>query len=272
MDTHAHGPVCNNVAWGLLMHSLRVVVASHKPYALPDDPIYLPLQVGAAGRATIHGFSRDDDGENISGRNANWCELTGLYWAWKNLKSDFTGLVHYRRHFKGCHGIATGAEFLALLQEHDVILPMPRNYFIETTYSQYAHAHHAHDLDVTRQIIAERCSGYLGAFDAVMASRRGHRFNMFVMSRPVFNAYCAWLFDILFELERRLDLSSYSQNDARVFGFVGERLLDVWISGAPEGSRPRVVEMPVLHLEGQDWPLKIARFLGRKLLGCLRRR
>ena len=244
----------------------HIVVAAHRPYAMPTDLAYLPLQVGAAGHDPIPGFARDDVGDNISSRNANWCELTGLYWAWRNLDADALGLVHYRRHFKGAHGIATGVELSALLDCHDAILPRRRNYFIESTYSQYAHAHHAQDLDIVRQIIAERHPGCLPAFDAAMSSTRGYRFNMLVMKRPVFNAYCGWLFDVLFELERRLDISSYSPYDARVFGFVGERLLDVWLAGTPEGRRVRVAELPVLHLESQHWPRKILAFLRRKFL------
>ena len=241
------------------MVGMKIIVAAHKPYRMPEDVCYLPLQVGAAGKDGF-GFRRDDEGENISARNANWCELTGLYWSWKNLKADAVGLVHYRRHFKGVRGIATGAEIAALLEKADAVLPRKRNYFIETTRSQYVHAHHAEDLDVTRAILAERHPAYVKAFDAAMASTKGHRFNMFVMKRPQFDAYCTWLFDILFELERRLDISSYSPYDARVFGFVAERLLDVWI--ATNGVR--FAELPVLHLESQHWPRKIVNFLRRK--------
>ena len=35
----------------------------------------------------------------FSERNGNFCELTGLYWAAKNLDSDYIGIVHYRRYF-----------------------------------------------------------------------------------------------------------------------------------------------------------------------------
>ena len=252
--------------------TIRVAVAAHKPYRMPKDGVYLPLQVGAAGKPPISApegggdFARDDSGENISARNANWCELTGLYWMWRNLDADALGLVHYRRHFRGARGEASGAELEKALSSADVVLPRKRNYFIETTYSQYVHAHHAQDLDVTRCIIAERCAGFLPAFDASMKSTKGHRFNMFVMRRPLFLEYCDWLFGVLFELERRLDISGYSPYDARVFGFVGERLLDVWLGQkASEPGGVRVAEMPVMHLESQHWPTKIASFLRRKL-------
>ena len=242
---------------------MKIVVATHKPYRMPSDGVYLPLQVGAAGKAGL-GFRRDDEGENISAKNANWCELTGLYWAWKNLTAeDAVGLVHYRRHFRGRTGIATADEIAAALAKADVVLPRKRNYFIETTYSQYAHAHHAADLDLTRRILVERHPECLPAFDAAMKSTKGHRFNMLVMKRPLFDAYCKWLFDVLFELERRLDISAYSSNDARVFGFVAERLLDVWIGT----NRVGFAELPVLHLEGQHWPKKALAFLVRKLRG-----
>lgn len=242
------------------MTGLRVIVATHKPYRMPADACYLPVRVGAAGKESF-GFQRDDVGENISARNANWCELTGLYWAWKNLSADAVGLVHYRRHFKGKAGIATGDELASALEKTGIVLPKKRNYFIETTRSQYVHAHHAQDLDVTRQILVERHPAYVKAFDAAMASTKGHRFNMFVMRRPFFDAYCTWLFDVLFELERRLDISAYTSYDARVFGFVSERLLDVWLTANGHSA----VELPVLHLESQHWPRKILGFLRRKV-------
>jgi len=234
----------------------KIVVATHKSFNPPNDDICLPLHVGAIGKAKL-GFTTDDTGDNISTKNESFCELTGLYWAWKNLDADAIGLCHYRRFFK-----AYARHIAAMLETTDCILPKPRNYFIESTYSQYAHAHHAIDLDTTRTIIAERHPDCLAAFDATMKSKKGHRFNMLIMKRPLLDRYCEWLFDILFELEKRLDTSSYSPNDRRVFGFVGERLLDVWI----RANDIPYVELPVLHTEPQHWPTKIIRFLKRKFL------
>ncbi len=248
------------------MDEIRIVVAAHKPYWMPDDPMYLPLQVGREGKPDF-GFTGDDTGDNISGRNPHYCELTGLYWAWKNLDAAWIGLVHYRRHFSGGRGgdrkarVITGAEMREALSRCDVLVPKARQYWIETNYSQYAHAHHAADLDMTRNILAERDPACLTAFDAVMKRTRGHRFNMLVMSREKLDAYCSWLFGVLFELERRLDISSYSPKDARVFGYVGERLLDVWLEANAIAYR----ELPCVFLERQNWPVKGTAFVMRKL-------
>ena len=241
---------------------VKIVIATHKDFTPPGGPAFVPLHVGGATGAPV-GFATDDTGENISSRNPTYCELTGLYWAWKNLPdAEAIGLCHYRRYFK-----APLEKISEILARTDCILPAQRNYFIETTYSQYAHAHHAADLDRAREIIAERYPGNLAAFDETMKSRRGHRFNMLIMKRPLLDRYCTWLFDILFELERRLDISSYSPYDRRVFGFVGERLLDVWI----RANGIQYAELPVLHTESQHWPTKVFRFLLRKFLPRRRR-
>ncbi len=249
---------------------IRIIVAAHKPYWMPENPMYLPVQVGAAGKDSI-GFQRDDEGENISLKNANYCELTGLYWAWKNLDADYIGLVHYRRHFS--NGKRTGnkkekvigrEELAEKLSEADVLLPNPRNYRIETNYSQYVHAHHARDLAITRKILAEKDPEYVRAWDESMKKPTGHRFNMFVMKKDRFDAYCSWLFGILSELEQRLDISSYSKYDKRVFGFVSERLLDVWIGT----NRIEYRDMPYVFMENQNWIVKGWNFIRRKLFSA----
>ena len=81
------------------MKDIKIIVATHKPYEMPIDKMYMPIHVGAEGKDNI-GFQRDDCGINISDKNYSFCELTGLYWAWKNIEFDYLGLVHYRRHFK----------------------------------------------------------------------------------------------------------------------------------------------------------------------------
>lgn len=246
--------------------NLKVIVAAHKAYRMPEDGAYVPMQVGAALRGEL-GYLRDDAGDNISAKNPGFCELTGLYWMWRNERFDALGLTHYRRLFvrRGLgdkwRRVLSGGEIEALLSGADVLLPKKRHYWIETNYSQYAHAHHAVDLDLTREIIARRCPEYIPAFDAVMQRTSGHRFNMFIMRGEWARRYCAWLFPILFELERELDISAYSQRDRRVFGAVAERILDVWL----EVNCPRCRDIPYAFMERQNWLKKGWAFCMRKL-------
>lgn len=251
---------------------IRIIVAAHKPYPMPREDIYLPVFVGAANRTPEEiratGYAADNTGENISEKNGTFCELTGLYWAWKNLDAEICGLCHYRRYFgngqlwKPKQGrLLSEEEIREMLQEADVILPHKRHYWIETRGDQYAHAHHAEDLRCAEGVLKEKCPEFLPAWQQMLNSRSGHICNMFVMHRKDFEAYCAWLFGILFEVEKRLNISSYSQNDQRVFGFLGERLLDVYI----RTKNLRIKEAYMLNLEKQHWLKKGTAFIKRKL-------
>lgn len=246
---------------------VKVVVATHKKYWMPSDKLYVPVRVGAEGKEENFGFIPDNTGENISSKNANYCELTGLYWAWKNLSCEYLGLAHYRRHFTLMKGTGDRRDALTLdqvrglLTEADVLLPTKRNYWIETNYQQYVHAHHAEDLDETRRIIEEKSPKYIEAYDNSMKKTTGHRFNMFIMKKELADQYCEWLFSILFELEKRLDISDYSQNDQRVFGFVSERLLDVWL----ETNKIPYRDIPYIFLEKENWITKGVNFILRKI-------
>jgi hypothetical protein len=246
---------------------IKVVIASHKDYWIPEDNVYLPVFVGACGRS-IKGFFPDDSGENISMLNKSFCELTGLYWAWKNIEYDHLGLVHYRRYFSNRDftspkkkRILSGDDLIELLKGTDVLLPKKRHYLIETNYSQYIHAHHKEDIDCLRTVLEQGHPDYLDAFHIVMERRSGHRFNMFIMKKELADGYCHWLFDVLFEVMERLDISGYSDSDRRVFGYLGERMLDIWLYK----NKIRYKELPVVFLERQNWIKKIGSFLLRRI-------
>ena len=247
---------------------VTVVVAAHKPYTMPADPLYLPLHVGAEGKEPF-GFAGDNTGEHISAKNPTFCELTGLYWAWKNLDADYIGLAHYRRHFRGkgrgeplaC--VLTEAEAVALLEGRDGLLPKKRQYYIETLYSHYVHTMHAAPLDVTGEIIREKYPAYAAAFEGLKKRTSAHMFNMLILRRDHLDAYCTWLFDILFELEKRVDVTAYDAFHARFFGRVSELLLDVWLSQ----QALDLVEVPVVGMERTNWIKKGGSFLLAKFFG-----
>lgn len=249
---------------------IKILVAAHKKYWMPDDDVYFPIHVGREGKADL-GYLGDNTGENISAKNANYCELTGLYWAWKNLKCDYIGLCHYRRYFAGKNLHTNNAEkkkavilhrqdYEKLLREYDVILPVKRNYYIETVRNQYEHAHNKRDLNEAEKIVTELYPEYSEAFAKVMGRTKLHILNMFVMNKALFDEYCSWLFSILFELEKRIDITNYNKYEARVFGFISERLFNVWL----EKQQLKVKEVPVVNLEKVNWVRKIYKFLKRK--------
>lgn len=246
----------------------KILIAAHKKYAMPTGDIYLPVQVGAYGREDI-GYLRDDTGENISALNCNFCELTALYWAWKNLDEDYIGLVHYRRYFAGkqkfetggrVKGILSADELKKLLEVTDVILPKKRHYYIETLYSHYAHTMYVEPLDEAGKIIDEFYPSYSHEFSKLKKRKSAHIFNMFIMKRELADAYCKWLFDILFKLKDRIDVSQYDDFHARFAGRVSELLLDVWLN--VNGINYK--EVKVAYIEKVNWIRKGIRFLKAK--------
>lgn len=251
------------------MSKMKILIATHKAYEFPNDGCYLAIQVGKANAELSLGILGDNTNEHISEKNKTFCELTALYWAWKNLSNyDYIGLVHYRRYFAGLGAeikgqrIASQAELLADLATSDVVVAQKRNYYIESVYTHYKNAHFVNDLDKTKEIIEQHFPDYLPAFDQVMKGRTLHLFNMFVMSKENFVQYCEWLFDILFKLEKQIDISSYDDYQKRVFGFLAERLFNVWLVK----NKLELKERKVVSLEGENLFKKAIGLLKRKLL------
>ncbi len=252
------------------MKNVKIIVASHKPYAMPSDACYLPLHVGKNQNEGF-GFQGDDTGDNISEKNPYYCELTGLYWAWKNLDVEYVGLAHYRRHFsvksrlqqriqgkENC--ILRETELQKLLETTDIILPKRRNYVIESVEKHYCHTHYPEPLYETQKILIERYPDIAPAFEHVMKRKTAHMFNMYIMRKDLSDAYCTFLFDVLGELENRIDISGYSAFQARVYGRISELLLDVWILYKGYSYK----EIPLMHMEKVNWIQKGYRVLHSK--------
>lgn len=247
--------------------NIKVIIATHKEYKMPDDTkMYVPLQVGSKEKINL-GYEKDDTGDNISLKNPYYCELTGLYWAWKNLDADYIGLNHYRRYFSlhkknkdNFKNILTLKEASELLKITDVILPKKRKYYIENLYSHYKHTLYIEPLDETRKIIEEKYPEYITYFDELHKRTSAHMFNMFIMKKNILDNYCKWLFDILFELEKRIDITKYDDFHSRFFGRISELLLDIWI----EKNNIKYREVKVINMEKINWIKKGTSFLKAK--------
>lgn len=83
---------------------IKIAMAYHKPGIFIDNKYIIPIHAGKAISTLDLGIQGDNTGENISHKNPWYCELTALYWLWKNTKADYKGLIHYRRSFSFVKG------------------------------------------------------------------------------------------------------------------------------------------------------------------------
>ncbi len=229
------------------MSNIKIFICAHKEVPLPQHPYFFPVQAGAVLHEHIKGYQTDDEGDNISSKNPHFCELTCHYWAWKNLKDvDIVGLNHYRRYFdfqkkwpkfSADKRFVSAQDFLSqeylfpdlekLLQKYDIILPTARHWRVSNT-QQYGEYHIAKDWEMLRQIIKERSPQYIPAFEKTMDnSNKASGYNMFITHWKHFNAYSEWLFDILFEVERRVPPIE-DPVQSRIYGYMSERLINVY--------------------------------------------
>ena len=254
------------------MQQKKIIIASHKKFSEPLSHLYLPIHVGAEGKESI-GYMGDNTGNHISAFNPYYSELTGLYWAWKNLGCDYLGLVHYRRYFSGKKVkfkegmnldklVLTEKELENFLNQSPILVPKKRRYYIETLYSHYAHTLDPSHLDESRKIIEQCYPDYLSSYDKVMKQTHGYMFNMFIMRRDYVDEYCSWLFDILFRLQEVIDVSQLSAFEARLFGRVSELLFNVWL----DKKGYEVLEVPYFNAFEVNWVKKGGAFLKAKFL------
>ena len=172
---------------------IKVLVAAHKNYQMPDDKLYLPVFVGKELRPDVnHSFQGDNTGDNMSAMNPYYNELTAIYWGWKNLDLDAMGLVHYRRylslnHQKSLNKVLSYQDAERLLKNNDIILPEKRRYYIETIESHYRHSHENKPLDIMTNVIKDKYPEYEDAYNKVMKRTWAHMFNMFIMKREPLN-------------------------------------------------------------------------------------
>lgn len=261
---------------------VKIVVATHKKYRMPTDKMYFPLHVGAEGKKDPTGkelnlgYAKDNIGDNISELNSSFCELTALYWAWKNLEADYIGLAHYRRHFT-VHGktgefdkILTYEELKPYLSKVKVFVPSKRRYYIESLYSHYAHTHYSSQLDETRKVIQKKYPDYIAAYDKVLKRKSGYMFNMMILQKEKLNEYCTWLFDILFEVKKYADMPELSTFQGRFYGRISEIIFNVWLEYQLDKGllkKNEVMELKCIHMEKINWLKKGKAFLSAKFFG-----
>lgn len=205
---------------------IRILVACHN--SSPDirhEYPYVPIQVGKVLHSDIDlGFIGDNTGDNISEKNASYCELTALYWGWKNLKNTaIKGLAHYRRYLK-----LSPENIKKYLHEYDLIIPTliyrPWNVAIELTiWTSLEDTYRL--IDILKLKYPEH--GPL-IDEYFMTNNCFSRLNMLIAPARIYDEYCEFLFDILSEFEKDYKPYIFSRQ-RRIMGYLGEPLLGLWI-------------------------------------------
>lgn len=203
----------------------------------------IPIQAGAALTDEKAWPVRDNQGENISKKNRQYCELTALYWIWKNAMSEYTGLCHYRRRFE------ISDELMRRLPDSgiDVVVTVPVLNFPDVR-QQYSADHAEKDWDIMLKAVDAICPDYNEAADSVQKGNYYYAYNMFIARREVLDQYCKWLFPILQFCEDRIgQKNDLYQN--RYPGFLAERLLTIFL----EHNRQYKVAVARKHFIERDY-------------------
>lgn len=239
--------------------SVSIYVCYHEPKAeLLEAPGLVPLYLGSA---PLPAGLNDQYGDHIHALNPRYAELCGLYWAWKNDRnSSYKGLCHYRRYFDlsrdtwfrlsagPIHSAQKSANRFALdptqlLKGYDIILP--RAYTLkQSVYAEFVQYHHVQDLERLKRAIELTYPEYLPTYDAFFQGRRHHCFNMVLTRSEWFDRYCTWLFQVLAQFDE-LDPTTRSGYQTRIAGFLGERLLNVFVLH----HNLRVLELPIFQIQ-----------------------
>lgn len=207
------------------LHVFKMVHLNDKPLKkqYQDREYICTLQVGTAGALELHTDYKDNQGENISEKNGNYSELTGLYWMWKNYlcrqeNEDYCGVVHYRRQLD-----LSDDDILRLKDNHiDVVLPYPM------PYAPNIEAHHRRYLSdrewkAVLEALRELCPEYAEAFKDILGQEYFYNYNIILAKKKVLDAYCAWLFPLLFRIEKLNDPDGRAVPN-RFMGYIGETL------------------------------------------------
>ena len=261
----------------------KVLVCCHKDDIYASSNFFLPIQVGKSLHPNISlGITVDNEGENISFKNASYCELTGMYWAWKNLKGlDIIGLNHYRRYFDfngiGQDGFPHTAIPTSLFSEEKLTIPndmlekvmkgsiivaKPEIYNM-TLVQNYCYWHVADDFKILEYVFYKTQPRKMQeAFFHIM--RQGIElihYNMFLMKWNDFDAYCSWLFPILEEVEKMTNIENYNAFQKRIYGYMAERLFMVWLLA----TKANVIYKPVIFFTDDIFEHKHENLIKYKL-------
>ncbi len=187
---------------------------------IKDQSYEKSILVGASSCIGKEYACFDNTGNNISEKNKEYCELTGLYWIWKNDKSEYVGLSHYRRRFVFDECLDNN------ISDVDVVVTIPV-VNLNTVRNQYALDHDVNDWDILMEAIEQLYPEYYDTADYIQNGYYYYAYNMCIAKKSIIDNYCEWLFNILDYCEKRIKLKKDRYQD-RYAGFLAERLMTIY--------------------------------------------
>jgi len=245
----------------------KLLVCYYQPWQIPKENIFFPIQAGKAISKYRLKMQGDDTGDNISEKNSTFSEFTAWYWAWKNIKKiypnlEYIGLSHYR-HFFALSESFTGFPIiqkdiipnmnnyeniiLEIFNKYDIILTKPALYNFNLKV-QFELRHNISDYLCMKEILHEKYPEYDDSWTFFFENNNiVSWYCMFISKYNFFNEYFDWLFPLLFEAEKRIDVSKYDSYQKRVIAFLAERLLNVYVYH----NKLKVCYEPIYFINGK---------------------
>lgn len=206
-----------------MQKELGIFMATHSKKCEQIAEWIIPIQVGAAFKTNYIEQVVDCTQDHISHKNKSFCEITALYWMWKNTQYHNIGLYHYRRRFA-----LEKEQIFSLLSHSDIILPKEKKLRISVE-EQYIKEHGNEDWNKMLQVLQKRYPEYYESSRKIFKDNKLYKYNMFITNRQIFESYCDWLFPILFEIEKETNSNQRNSYQMRYIGFLAERLFTLYI-------------------------------------------
>lgn len=253
-----------------------------------DNPLYVNVRCGAVfdNRKNVTMLG-DDTGDNISEKRDSFCELTVMYWAWKNVKADYYGLCHYRRYLsflesdinckksiKDANKIFTIEKFLTQksISKYNITSEEIYKYInqVDIVTSPYESVKSMGDgpfvsvydlcrqrnrdfdmsgIDVMLDIIKEYYPQYYECSQKYFMGSMVKFYNCFVMKKAIFQQLCSFLFGVLFRLEKELNTEDYNMWKMRMPGFMGEHLIGIFFLYISSVENKKIAYTQIIYFE-----------------------
>ena len=136
-------------------------------------------------------------------------------------------------------------ELTDLLKNYDIILPKPSALKQTAENEIKIKCCDNETFNKLREIVNNNHSDYLNEFDTFFKQNKVSLFNMMFCKAELFDSYCEWLFSILFDLEKCVDMTNFTDYQKRLYGFLSERLLNIWV----KKERLKVKHLSVINTE-----------------------